>query len=402
MNQPRKYQKSIFILILWPLLSVPLFGNAQDWETSGYVKYLYSYSKNSLWSSKPLLDHQLHLRLNNRWYVNENITATLELRIRAFNGGSVSHLPGFKSAVVSDYHYADLAVSSGPDGDFFAYGQIDRVSFDYTRGDWQFTLGRQRVAWGTSLVWNVIDLFNPQSVLDFDYEEKPGSDALRIQYFTGALGRMELVLKPARESNQRIAAFLWFTNSHNYDFYTLAAWANNAPLIGGAFSGDIYGAGFRGEFKWTRTPDAELNQTFGLPFQQTRRSGNRQNISAVLSADYTFANSFYLHSEAMYNSLGKTSDVVYFSQAAAHAGLLSPARWSLFYELAYDIHPLVRADFFALQNSLDHSYVLAPSMSFSAMTNLDLYLIGILAHGTATSEFGNFGRAVFLRAKYSF
>ncbi len=402
MIQPRKYHINIFILILWLLLSVPLFGNTQDWETSGYVKYLYSYNKNSLWSANPLRDHQLHVRLNNRWYVNENFTATMELRIRAFNGGSVRQLPGFKSAVISDYPYADLAASSGPEGDFFAYGQIDRASLDYTRGDWQFTLGRQRVAWGTSLVWNVIDLFNPQSVLDFDYEEKPGSDALRIQYFTGALGRTELVLKPAREINQRIAAFLWFTNSHNYDFYTLVAWAKNAPLIGGAFSGDIYGAGFRGEFKWTRTPAAELNQIVGLPFQQTPISGNRQNISAVLSVDYTFANSFYLHSETMYNSLGKTRDAVSFSQAAANAGLLSPARWSLFYELAYDVHPLVRADFFALQNPLDRSYVLAPSISFSAATNLDLYLIGILAYGTATSEFGNFGRAVFLRAKHSF
>ena len=36
-----------------------------------------------------------------------------------------------------------------------------------------------------NLVWNPNDLFNAFSFVDFDYEERPGSDALRIQKYTG-------------------------------------------------------------------------------------------------------------------------------------------------------------------------------------------------------------------------
>ena len=62
------------------------------------------------------------------------------------------------------------------------------------------------------MVWNITDLFNPQSVLDFDYEEKPGSDAIRIQYFTGVIGRLEFVFKPAPNKEDQSLAVLLLMN----------------------------------------------------------------------------------------------------------------------------------------------------------------------------------------------
>lgn len=394
-----KYMKRLFLFIIF---SAPLFCFAQDWETSGYVKYLYSHSKIPLLNVKPLIDNQLHLRLNNRLYLSDFLSASLELRIRAFQGGSVSRIPGFTSGVVTTYPYADLSVQSVRHGEFFAYGQIDRVALDYNSGNWDFTLGRQRVAWGTSLVWNVIDLFNPQSVLDFDYEEKPGSDALRVQYFTGAVGRVEAVIKPAPKSNDRTFALLWMTNSHDYDFYTILAWMNKSPVFGAAFSGDIQGAGFRGEMRLTGKPSREALGDTWQSFIENYSEAQGANLSAVLSIDYTFRTSLYLHGETLYNSLGKSANAAFYAQQANRAGLLSPARWSLFGEMAYDINPLLRGDIFMLVNPNDRSYVMAPSLSWSVITNLDLYVIGLLADGGSSSEFGNFGRAVFLRSKYSF
>ncbi len=283
------------------------------------------------------------------------------------------------------------------------YAQFDRLFLDYNYSDWQFTIGRQRIAWGTSFVWNITDLFNPQSVLDFDYEEKPGSDAFRIQYYTGVASRLELVLKPSPDKFERTAALLWLFNKWNYDFYLIGAWQFDKPLLAAAYAGDIYGAGFRGEFKMSDKISQEQLEGTLNPFSNSNYSdSDKKNISAVISLDYTFANSLYLHSEMMYNSIGKKENTGMFNLQAIKAGLLSPARLSLFFETAYDLHPLVRSNLFMLYNPDDNSSIFVPSISWSVITNLDLYMIGFITDGDLGSEFGGYGKAFFLRTKYSF
>ncbi len=60
------------------------------------------------------------------------------------------------------------------------YLEVDRLFLDFVKDDFQITVGRQRIAWGTCWVWNPTDLFNPLEVLDFDYEERPATDALEF------------------------------------------------------------------------------------------------------------------------------------------------------------------------------------------------------------------------------
>jgi hypothetical protein len=397
-------KKLILIQIILSTFFWKNTGLAQDnWESYGYVKYLFSETQNKFLDQKKLIDHQIHLRLNNRWYATENLTVGLELRLRGFSGGLVEKQVLTKQTVISNYTYNKLASVFWDKNSTLAYGQIDRLFLDYNYGDWQFTLGRQRIAWGTSFVWNIADLFNPQSILDFDYEEKPGSDAVRIQYFTDVDGRLELVLKPSPDKFERSAALLWLVNKWAYDFYFIGAWQYNQPVLAAAFAGDIHGAGFRGEFKMSdKIPRSQLGRTF-IPFINTNYSdSNAKNISAVISLDYTFASSFYLNSEILYNSIGKTKNAGIYASQANRAALLSPARFSLFLETAYDLHPLLRGDIFVLYNPDDKSAIVAPSLSWSVITNLDLYLIGFIADGDVTSEFGSFGKALFLRTKFSF
>jgi hypothetical protein len=74
----------------------------------------------------------------------------------------------------------------------------DRSAYlDYTAGKWQFRVGRQRINWGVNLVWNPNDVFNSFSYFDFDYEERPGSDAVRVQYYTGTTSSASWFTKQA-------------------------------------------------------------------------------------------------------------------------------------------------------------------------------------------------------------
>lgn len=393
------------VTVFFIFLSTIIQAQSFDWESYGYAKYMFSISENDLLSKNNLIDNQVHLRLNNRIYFQEYFTAGLELRLRGFQGSSVDNKYLSPATTITHYSYNDLDAVFWEKSAHFAYGQIDRLFLDYSKEDWQVTLGRQRIAWGTSMVWNVVDLFNPQSVLDFDYEEKPGSDAIRIQYFTDVIGRFEVVYKPAPDKLDQTLAFLFLINNWDYDFYFIGALHRNMPVIGAAFTGNIEGAGFRGEFKATDSPSRKQlgNTVFPdiIPLKDLSEQ-EKVNISMVLSLDYTFPNSFYLHGEVLYNNLGKTDKSFFYIDQASKSGMLSPAKTSMFFETAYDLHPLIRGNVFTLINPNEKSAIIAPSLSWSVITNLDLYLIGLISSGKDDGEYAQFGKAFFLRTKYSF
>lgn len=386
------------------LLLFPLFSLAQGtFDYYGYAKYLFMTSKSPLVDGR-LNDHILHCRLNTRWYPAESLTGAMELRLRGFYGESVENIPGFKYQVKSAYEYAQLDAELWDEKKSFGYAEIDRLYLDYIKGDFQITAGRQRIAWGTSLVWNIIDLFNPMSILEFDYEEKPGADALRVQYYTGAVTKVETAYKPGKNKYSRTLSGLWSINAWQYDFFVIAALQNNRKILGGAWSGNISGGGFRGEIKISEAPSKGAPTEYPVPnyYGSNLTEYDKTAFSAVLCGDYTFTNTLYIHTEALYNSNGKTKNAGAFMMQTLEAGMLSPARWQLYQEFACDITPLIRGTLFGIYNPSDKSSIIVPSLTWSVVTNLDFTAIGFISCGGDLTEYGDMGNSLFLRLKYSF
>jgi hypothetical protein len=258
------------------------------------------------------------------------------------------------------------------------------------------TLGRQRLALGTNLVWNPTDVLNPYSVLDFDYEERPGFDGMHVQYYIGPLSKVEFAVKPGKTSALTDALAAYSTNVWEYDFHILVAQRNKLLLIGGSWAGDIAGAGFRGEATLSQKP----RQTLPGLYDFAATDGTMSSVA--ISVDYTFQSSLYLHVESLYNSAGVTQDAGWFALQSQKLGLLSPARWSLFTEVAYNISPLLRGSFFTIHNPSDRSYVLVPSLTWSALSNLDLMLLALVFRGNALTEFAGYGESIYVRLQWSF
>jgi len=391
------------VILFFVFLPLPALAQLSPYSVNGYAKYLFSTTKSPLIVER-LNDHLIHVRINTRWYPTESLQAALELRMRGFYGGSVQHVPQFLDQIKSHYDYVQLDNVLWNTKKSIGYAQIDRLWLDYSLDNLEITLGRQRIAWGTCLVWNVIDLFNPQSILDFDYEEKPGADALRIQYYTGAVSRIEFSVKPGKNKKSTIAAAFLSFNTAEYDLCGITGIRNNRWIFGGAWAGDILKAGFRGEFLVSDAPnkgapDSYSNSSyFGTSFFKY----DKPVVSAVLSGDYTFPNSFYIHSEVLYNSNGKVENAGVFYWEALQAGMLSPARWSLFQEFSYNIMPLIKGSVFGIFNPNDKSYIIVPQFNWSITANLDFTLIGFLASGAHFTEWGDYGNSVVVRFKYSF
>jgi len=381
--------KYLAVLLLASVFSAPSNSQTASTDLGGYLEYLFSTTYDVPAGNST--DHLLHARLNGKWYPTDAVTGVMELRFRGYYGGTVENTPNFADRLKNRLGYGTLDATLWSDNSSIGYGEIDRLYVNWAPKDLQITVGRQRIAWGTNLVWNVIDIFNPLSILDFDYVERPAVDAIQAQYYTSPVTKIALAYKPTTTYSKSITGFLWTLNRWDYDFHIVGGERYGLGYIGGGWAGDISGGGFRGETIFAEKPDV-------IPGQHT----NGIMVSTALSGDYTFQNSFYVHTEVLYNSEGVSSGAAHYQGISQQLGLLSPATWSLFQEFSYDISPLVRGSAFAIYNPDDHSVALVPSFTWSALTNLDVMFLGLIFSGGGGSEYGGLGKGLYVRGKWSF
>ena len=393
----------IRVLILFLLIPfIRIEAQLSPFEYNGYAKYLFSSSRFPD-ASERYSDHLIHSRLNTRWYPVSSLTGALEIRFRAYYGEFVENTDNFLKLIKTPFDFANLGATLWDTKSSVGYFEIDRLWFNWIHDNLELTVGRQRVAWGTCWVWNPTDIFNPLNVLDFDYEERPATDAIRAQYYTGAVTKVDLNFKPAKDPNNQILAGLWSINNWNYDFNFIAGIRFKRWLAGFSWAGDILDAGFRGEVLVSQAPNQQYsNLLYQLLGETSLSLYDKPMVSIALSGDYTFTNTFYIHTEVLFNNNGKTANTVLFSEEAYSLGMLTAARWSIFQEFSYEITPLIRGSLFGIFNPDDESFVIVPSVTYSVITNLDLLLISQIFEGDRLTEFGEYGTAFFFRLKFSF
>ena len=332
----------------------------------------------------------LHNRLNFRWYATDNLTIAIEARNRIFSGQIVKQYPGYKNIIDYDNGFFDLSKNVINGNGWFLHSSIDRLSLDYTFGKWQVKAGRQRINWGINLVWNPNDIFNTFSYFDFDYEERPGTDALKIQYYVNETSAAEVVYKPGKGLLKQAIAARYKFSEFNYDFQLLGGTAGDDYFVGGGWAGDIKGGGFRGELSWF------------IPRNEYTESA--EAFVASISADYTLKNSLYFHAGTLFNShglKGKAGGRDFFNPDIS-VKMLSLAMFNIFSQVSYPFHPLISGNMSVIINPWDKSLFLGPSFTCSLSNNLELFMNGQIFTGSDGSEFGDFGQAVFGRLKWSF
>jgi hypothetical protein len=379
------------------------------WDFGGYLKNLTTYADGEIeWLPIELGKWQntSQFRTNFFFYPSTDITTSAQARTLLILQENSDLLREFQDALnTSGSYYFDLRADWLEEDDAFGFTEIDRLYFDWIYNDWELVFGRQRIAWGTCLVWNPTDLFNPYDILDFDYEERPGTDALQIQYYTGPLSQANVAITPGKTRYDVIYAARYMTNKWNYDFNFIAGWQRNSLRLATSWAGEIYDGGFRGEVLYT-DPEIEyttiqiISEPPFLSYKDVKVEDPYWTIA--LSYDYTFKNSFYVHTEYIYNGLGTTEDAGSRRLDIIYTGELTPARQSLFLQVAYQFTPLARGAFFVIYNPNDKSWLAAPSIQYSVATNWELYLLAFPSGGNSGTEYGDFPDQYFARVEFSF
>ena len=381
-----------YLIIFFLLFCSKLYSQSNFYEIGGYIKYLYSNTKAI--DNKRLNDHLLHIRLNTKVFFSENLVLTSELRNRIFFGQSVEQNDNFLETKKSKHDLGNADIKWWKNKNTIGYSEIDRLYLDYSFNSLQFTIGRQRIAWGTAFVWNPTDIFNPLSILDFDYEERPSVDAIKGQIFLSEVSKGEIVFKPGKTKEKNIIASKILFNNWNYDFHFIFGLKYDNPFLGFEWAGDIFGAGFRGEIFYRKIINNNITSLLDM--------ANKYHISIVLSADYTFSNTLYLHSEVLFNDRGLINNFDLAPIYINYLDLIDPAKWILYHELAYELHPLLRFSIFNIINPIDKSGFLVPSFHWSLLENLDIFPIALLCYGDKNTEYGNYGSSLLISLKFSF
>ena len=275
------------------LLAFSILAQGQDepknWSLTGYVKNMqtllffndaYPDLKQGALVDTFLQDNLIHNRLNFRWLVNDELKLRADLRTRVFYGDLVRATPNYGKAIDNvNNDYFDLSVVLLDENAWVVHSMIDRLYLEYFKGDWEVRLGRQRINWGISTVWNPNDIFNAFSFTDFDYEERPGSDALRVKYYTGFASSVELAVRMFDNFDEATIAGMWKFNKGSYDIQILGGYDRNYLAMGGGWAGNLGDAGLKGEFTYFLPLDKEQDDAF----------------AATVGIDYSFENSLYLN-----------------------------------------------------------------------------------------------------------
>lgn len=372
-----------------------LTARAQDnWSMRGYVKGM-SAMQTIGDNGEISLENLVHNRLDINWFINDKFTFTAGLRNRIIIGNNVSLIPGYSDYVARDLGYVDLTWRWADENSWIGISQLDRLMIDYTAGRLQITLGRQRINWGQTFVWNPNDLFNSYSYFDFDYEERPGSDALRLQYYIGESSKLELSTSLNSES-QVTSVFLYRFNTRGFDIQFLGGVYTETDLVmGGGFSGSVGGGGFSGELTFYHA-------------LEDRETENR--VTATIHYDYTFRNSLNLQFEALYNGFGTDNftsgigDLIFQDLSPKN---LFPTKVTFFVSGAYDVSPLFRVMLANMYGPNGNFVYIGPTLTYSMSNTLELS--GIMqyfnmdeADDLNGNPLANSGTAMFFRLKWSF
>ncbi len=335
------------------------------------------------------LTNLLHFRQNLKWYVSDEVTLGLELKQKSCAGKDAFVLMDWISYYPRPPYFGWTRNFFDKE-DLLVQGTIDRLWMEFTWGPAELTIGRQRIAWGTNLVWNPTDIFNPSSPLDFDNEEKPGTDAARLELYMGPSSSAGIAIAPGRESDSTTAAVRIKLNRWKYDWIMIAGRRASESFAGFSWAGSISGGAFRGELLYAIPRSTE---------------GDRKNgrLTGSVSGDYTYPNTLYLQGAVLYNERGTTGKAggSKLLQSVVR-GDLTPGRVSMLGELAMDLNPLWRADLVGILNPYDKSFYIGPNVRWSVVTNLDLTFLGLLFGGESGTEFGDDSTMIMLWAKYSY
>ncbi|MBC6366204.1 hypothetical protein [Algoriphagus sp. AK58] len=359
---------------------------SQKLELRGYLKDLQSLTFNRSFDSL-VTGNLIHNRLNLKWNPSQKIRGAAEFRTRLFWGEEVKYIPEFSSGIRNPNEWINASVIWFETESMLMQTYVDRFWLEYQSNAFEIRLGRQRINWGIGTIWNPNDIFNTYNFLDFDYEERPGRDAVKAKYHLTEMSSLEIAASAADQSNKAVVAAKYNFNKYSYDFQFSAGVYQEILTLGTGWSGSIGQAGFKGEIQYYaahRDTTAQLNLT--------------------MESDYVFEKGWYLNLGFLLNSKGidePIENISLFNFQLSPQNLM-PTKWNGVFTTAKQFTPLFSGQVSLIYAPGTHLLLVLPSLQYNLATNLDVDFTWQSFYAKQSENFQGVIHRGFLRMKWSF
>ena len=340
-----------------------------------------------------ITDNLIHNRIRFKAYLSEKITTVIEMRNRIFYGEGTRLNPYLGKQLEKDYGQVDLSFVPLERKSVVIHSILDRAYMRCSEDNWELTVGRQRINWGVNLAFNPNDLFNAYSLVDFDYQERPGVDAVRFQYYGDDMSSFEGAIQVGNSLDSSVVAGLWKFNKWKYDFQFLAANYFKDIAIGIAWAGNIKNAGFKTEASYFQ-PKTKFFESNGA-------------LSLSTTLDYSFKKGTYINASILYNSSGKNKPInssnlfqTFIGDVSAKS--LMPSKWTYFGQVSGAFNPAINGSFAVFYMQGINLALFMPSIVYNINDDWELMLTAQSAFGELNTKFQSMGSGIYLRTMYSF
>ena len=376
------------------LFSAPTFGQDDSNkipppELKGYIKFLSNATNINLPIYEDLLTTQLlHHRLNVRWDLQPNLVFHAGWRNQVFFGEQVELDPTFAERLKEGQNdYFNLSWNLASSEKAVINTTLDRFYLEYYLGELEVSVGRQRVNWGINTIWNPNDIFNTFSFIDFDYGERPGSDAVLVKYYIGDVSSIEVATKIHGDKDKMVVGGLWKFNKSEYDFQVLAGYANRYWTFGNGWAGNLGKAGWKGEWTWFLSD----------------REGTKNTFLITTGMDYSFANGWYINGGYLFNkSADDNSSITGLLSFDVSAQNLYPYKHAILLTNSYPITPLFNAALTLVYTpNKTHPLFINPTLAYSIAQDWDIDFTGQIGFEKGEKYFSPI-QAFYLRVKWSY
>ena len=382
----------LYLLLI--LISTSCMLHAQDstevsrFSYKGYIKNLQTVSLYDD-ADYSISSNMFHNRFSCSYDITENLSLRADMRNRLFWGEMSKVNAGFEQSINTRPGLMGLSETIFNTSGILLHSMLDRIAITYKPQGWNITFGRQRINWGVHTVWNPNDIFNTYNLLDFDYEERPGCDALRIQKLYDN-STIEFAMKPDTTIKSSIAALLFKTNYEGYDIQLLAGMYKEDYIIGTGWAGNIGEAGFKGECSYFTPIEHNVNK--------------KNSVSLSLMLDQTFADNWYCSIGALYNSTVNLQQSLFTLQSnALSPKQIFPFETTFYVGINKQLSPINTIGCTVLYSPTNYALILMPLITYNIAENIDIDFISQSFFAQKDDgEYSNLATSIFFRSRWSF
>ena len=265
--------------------------------------------------------------------------------------------------------------------------RIDRMSVQWQQADWSVTLGRQAVSWGSGIVFQPLDPFNPFAPTAVDRDYKNGDDLVLIERLLPNGHDLQVLHVMRRDERQQLrsrvssTAAKWHGYLFDSEFELIAASHYDQDFVGLSIRQPVGPAVVRTDLAWRE----------GL------QSGDRWRLLGIVNADVAFPirdRMAYVFAEYFYNDFGMQSmpgplDTIpqQLETALLRGEVFNLMREYLAVGASYQWHPLLTQSLSVISNLSDGSALLQGQLSIDSAQNQQLQFGFIGGYADPGDEF---------------